>query len=77
MTDYSTLEQVQAKAATIELMAINFVDAQGGRAANPQALVGVVFTFIDGVVMKVDRATFFDPAFDTVVFSLRPSTDHS
>ena len=73
-----TVADVAAKAATMELDAVNFKDAEGRLcrdSGNPNLIAE--FIFIDGEVMKLPRSEMMTDDFGKLEFKLRPTRAHA
>lgn len=73
--DAELLERFRAKAADMELKAIDFLNRRGLIAINYQQHTAVRCTFHDGTVITLPRR--LERHFDRQVFKLRPSRDNA
>lgn len=73
--DYASYTDLARKAATIELAAVSFYDANHRPGARGEAIDHIEFVFIDGASLTVDAAEFIHNTDPDIHFSLRPAED--
>jgi len=71
---FNTIPEVKAKAAGIELQAVNFLKENGTYAAgNIASIHRVELIFIDGAKFQITWADAQTPEFERMEFKLQPS----